>query len=423
VNSESGRAFVARQPILDRRRRLQAYELLFRSCADATAADVFDSSQATACVAVDAFLSMGLSTVLGPHKGFLNVDLEMLASEAIEALPSSRIVLEILETVPPWALERCKELRRRGFELALDDYVPGDDRSALLDSVDFVKVDLMETGRAALPALVRELRGHDVSLLAEKVETSEEFEECIRLGFDLSQGYFFAKPTTLSGRRLDPERSALLGVFRALSEERPNAEIGDIIKRHARLGVQLLRIANSAALGSVQEITNLEHAIMYVGRLPLRRWVLLMLYASGGADASVNPVLELAAIRGRLLELLAPHSSLQQSASATNDQAFLAGVLSLGDAILDAKLAEILDELRIDSEIRSAVLERSGELGRLLQVAEHLEADRFDELSELLTSTGLSMDQVADSLHQAFAWYRQMRVPEVCAETSERGRS
>ena len=417
VNSLSSEIFVARQPILDRHRRVVAYELLFRDSANAAVANVEEGSLATARVAIDSILSMGISTLLGPHQGFLNVDLEMLASEAIEALPHERFVLEVLETVPPWALERCDELRARGYQIALDDFVPGDARHELLGSADYVKVDLTLTSRDALPLLVEALQAQGVRLLAEKVETHEEFDECMAMGFELFQGYFFAKPTTFSGKSLDLQRSALLAVFRAVSTDQPTGEIEQAFKRDARLGIQLLRIANSAALGAIGKITSFEHAIMYVGRKQLRRWILLMLYASGSGDLTLSPAIEVAAVRGRLLELLVP---LVPSESAIDpearDAAFLAGMLSVGGAILGVDPGAMIDELGVQSIVGAAVLERKGPLGSLLRISEAIEAGRFDDLGERLEAVGLSSIQLKHALSEAYAWYRQAGIDDAFAQ-------
>lgn len=408
-DSPSKQAFVARQPILDAGKELFAYELLFRDSAEAGVAQFPDASSATACVAMDSLLNMGISAVLGAHRGFLNVDLEMLASEAIEALPPERFILEVLETVPAWALERCLELQERGFEIALDDYVPGDPREGMLPAADYVKVDLTLTDPKDLPGLVAELQRYRARLLAEKVETNEEFELCKSLGFELFQGYFFARPTTLSATSVDLERTNLLSAFRALSEDSSTGELEEVFKRDPRLGVQLLRIANSAALGSVQRITSFEHAVMYVGRQQLRRWVLLMLYSSRSGGQAAHPAIELAAVRGRLLELLAPLiPSESGGGSASTASAFVAGMLSLGDAILGTTLAKVLETLQVEREVEFAVIDRKGLLGHLLRVMEALEGGRFVELTRELEALGLSADQLAQAQQEAYAWYRAM---------------
>ena len=416
MSAAADQIFVARQPILDRHRNIVAYELLFRDSLEAGFANVADGSSATARVAIDTFLSMGISAVLGPYKGFLNVDLEMLASEAIEALPAERFVLEVLESVPPWALERCIELRQRGFKIALDDFVTGDARTALLQSADYVKVDLPLARSGSLPGLVRDLRAYPVCLLAEKVETNAEFDECMDLGFDLFQGYFFAKPTTLTGSKLELRRGGLLTAFRAISDDKSTGELEEVFKRDVQLGFQLMRIANSAALGSIQRITSFEHAVMYVGRHQLRRWILLMLYASGGDEQKVSPAIELAAVRGRLLELLAP--LIATSGAEIKERAFMAGMLSLADAILGSNLGDIIQELRVEPQVESAILKHRGTLGDLLRVAEAIENGRFAELAEILESLGISAEQLGHAQSEAYAWYRQMGADQLVGTTA-----
>jgi EAL and modified HD-GYP domain-containing signal transduction protein len=401
-------AFVARQPILDRRQSIAAYELLFRDGAAASGAAIDQPSRATARVAIDTFVTMGTASVLGDRRGFLNADLELLASEALEALPTEQIVLEVLESVPAWAHARCLELRRAGFALALDDYVPGDPRRPMLDAADFVKVDLVLTPGAELPALVRELRDSGAQLVAEKVETRDDFQRCLDLGFDFFQGYYFAKPVTLSARRHDPERTALLEAFRALSEDTEVVELENCFKRHTDLGIHVLRFANSAGMGSRTKIATLQHAIMYLGIVPLRRWVLLMLYGGSDASAGAGPLAELAAVRGRLLELLLDAVDPELASQVSKECAFLAGMLSLADALLERDLGEVIDELRVDPVIREATLERRGTLGLLLRAVECLEQGNFTELAERLREAGMPTEALADAQREAYGWIRNV---------------
>ena len=407
MTSDARDVFVARQPILDGSRKLVAYELLFRSSASAQGAEVADGSQATAQVAIDTLLSLGLNTVVGRHRAFINADLEMLASEAIEVLPTDRFVLEVLETVPAWARERCAELRDRGFEIALDDFVVGDDRERLADLVDYIKVDLMLTREQGLGQLVGDLRRFDARLLAEKVEDTNDFDFCRELGFDLYQGYFFARPTTVSGRGLDVERAGLIRSFRAVSDDRSVDEVADVLKQNAKLGLQILRIANSAGLGSVQKISSFEHAIMYIGRQHLRRWLLLLLYSSRSGLELGNPAIEIAAIRGRMLELLCPLAPTSAGLDdEAHDGAFLAGLLSLSESALGLELTELMDELGVHAAVRAGVLSREGLIGSLIDAVEHLERGRFDELCESLERAGLSMEQIGHAQMEAFDWFR-----------------
>jgi EAL and modified HD-GYP domain-containing signal transduction protein len=299
-------------------------------------------------------------------------------------------------------------LQRAGFRLALDDYVPGDSRDSMLKAADFVKVDLVLTPPDQLESLVGYLRQSGAKLVAEKVETREEFQQCLELGFDLFQGYYFAKPMTLAARRQDPEHAALFQAFRALSADTELGELENCFKRNARLGIQLLRLANSAGVGASQRITTLRHAIMYLGRVQLRRWVLLMLYAGGEAGRGVEALAEIATVRGRLLELLLGSAETKSGDHVAKECAFLAGMLSLADVLLGRDLAEVMTELKIDRVIREAVLERRGPIALLLEIVECLEHGRFHMLAEHLAEAGITTEQLAEAQSEAYTWIRSV---------------
>lgn len=193
--------FLGRQPIIDRERKLAAYELLYRSAFGSATASVTDDAAATAQVIRRAFHDIGVNTVLGPCQGFINVDAEMLMGHAIEALPKERVVLELLETiaVDEGVVRRCRELKQRGYRLALDDFISWDERyEPLLEIVDIVKVDILGLDRDALTDLVFRLKLYPARLLAEKVETWERARQCLNLGFDLFQGFLFGRPALLA---------------------------------------------------------------------------------------------------------------------------------------------------------------------------------------------------------------------------------
>lgn len=192
--------FLSRQPILDRRRRVIAYELLHRRGRE-DEAQVSDDGAATARVMRHMLRDLGVETVLGRCHGFINVDAEMLMSTRIEALPRERVVLELLETVEvdDALLSRCRALKARGFRLALDDFVTWHERyEPLLALADIVKVDILQLDPAALVQLVSRLRLYPARLLAEKVENCAVARRCLQLGFDLFQGFYFARPAPLA---------------------------------------------------------------------------------------------------------------------------------------------------------------------------------------------------------------------------------
>lgn len=198
--TRSSDMFLARQPIVDRQRRLVAYELLFRNGSDGNRARVDDDALATAGVVQRAFGDLGIRTVVGGARAFVNLDAEWLLGSAVQRLPGPQVVLEILETVciDAQLVERCRVLKALGYLLALDDFFHYNEAyEPLLAVVDIVKIDVLQLDSAALGALVRRLQLWPTRLLAEKVDTAERAAQCMALGFDLFQGFFFGRPAIL----------------------------------------------------------------------------------------------------------------------------------------------------------------------------------------------------------------------------------
>ncbi|MCG8590764.1 MAG: EAL domain-containing protein [Proteobacteria bacterium] len=396
--------FVGRQPILDRAGSLVAYELLFRDSAEAEAAVFENAASACSRLLVNTFMSMGVGAVIGDKQAFVNVDESILQSELVEALPQERVVLEILEDVSasPGTQRRCAELREVGFTLALDDYVKGDAREPLLEWVDLVKVDLTQVQGSDLRSLVRALRRSGVEILAEKVETQEEFALCRELGFDYFQGFYFARPETVEGAAFDPARSAIMRVLRCLFDEAESVEIADALKGNVNLSINLLRLVNSAAAARPSRIGNVVDAVNYLGRAQLSRWVTILFFAGDGEGGVESPLLQAAARRGRLMELLA--GELDSEAKAQADGAFLVGMLSLADAVSGVPLEVVVDELSLAENIGSAIVGRTGLLGQLLELTLRLEAVRPDLAEPLRLELGIEFDVLQRCEYEAFAY-------------------
>ena len=243
---------IGRQPIVDRDQEVVAYELLFRTSSSPQAAEIQEAGRASVRVMVNTFASLGIDAVLGNFLGFFNVTRAVLLSDAVELLPMDRVVIEVLEDidVDDEVIRRCRELRRRGFQLALDDWIVDDPRRALLPLVDLVKVDLPAIPKGRLRKLVRDLRKHDVMLLAEKVETLTEFNTCLRLGFDRFQGFFFARPIVLEGVNLDVTKTTLLQLLQLMMSNADTLEIVERFKQDVKLGLNLLRLVNTGGMAA-----------------------------------------------------------------------------------------------------------------------------------------------------------------------------
>jgi len=405
VSDAADQLFLGRQAILDREQRLFAYELLFRN-GTRNAADVTDGVQATATVIANAFSELGVEAALGDCRGFINVDEAFLFSDMLELLPKESVVLEILETVPPTeaVVERCKALKAAGFTLALDDVIQLEPAFAeLLALVEIVKVDIQPLSRVQLMQLAMKLKPMGKQLLAEKVDSREQMEQCLKLGFTLFQGYYFAKPTIIAGKKLDHSQLSLMKLMGLLLGDADTAELEATLKPEPGLTVNLLRMTNSVGAGCSETITSLRHAITVLGRRQLQRWLQLLVFASGSQAGSTNPLLMMAATRGRLMELLA--GELRSGDAAFSDQAFMVGIMSLMPALVGQPIADIVAPLGLSAPVRDALCEQAGALGQLLQVAEASEGGDLDLLGDRLAALpGLGPKALNRAQTQALQW-------------------
>lgn len=398
--------FIGRQPILDRSQQTYAYELLFRR-GQQNSAVVSDDLAATATVLTHVFSELGVEAALGPYLGFVNLDARMLMSDALEMLPREKFVLEVLETVEitQQIVQRCRQLKDMGFQLALDDFITFEERHRpLLEMADIVKVELMGMDNATLLKTTRTLRQWPVKLLAEKVDSEAQVKHCLDLGFDFFQGYYFAKPTIIAGKKLSHSELTLNRLLGLVLEDADTALLESIFKPEPGLTLNLMRLTNSAASGVRQKITSVRHAITVLGRRQLQRWLQLLIYADvapGGNLAS--PLLQLAATRGRFMELLA--GDLLGSSRDLEDRAFMTGIMSLMPALLHVPIEEVIVSLNVAQDVREALEKRGGLLGRMLQLAEALEKNDADACSGLIAELpGAAAERVNAVLTQAMAW-------------------
>ena len=384
--------FLGRQPILDREQQLFAYELLFRSgkAEDGNFASFVDGNQATATVITHAFTEFSMADALGPYQGFIKVDQGLLFSDLINALPPHSVVLEILETVAqtPEMLARCEQLRFAGYILAVRERPEAlDQNRPLLKLAQVIKIDISRVDPARLQQLTANLKPLGKTLLAEKVESVEQMKLCHGLGFDLFQGYYFARPTVITGKHLQASELALMRLLGLLSHDADISEIEKVFKQEPVLTVNLLRLTNSVGSGMATRITSLRHAITILGRRQLLRWLQLLLYSGSSSTApTVNPLLQLAATRGRLMELLVDKTpEIKEGGRELIDQAFMVGILSLMPTLTSVSIEEVLSQLPVAAPVQDALVKRGGVLGHLLTLIESLENEDHAKAEAMLT--------------------------------------
>ena len=400
--------YLARQPMLDRNQALFAYELLFRNTPN-NSAEIDTDLAATSAVLAHA-AQLGLPRAVGDACAFLNVDTEVLMSDIFAFLPRERTVIELVGSVEATepVLWRLAELSGHGFKFAAEASVHGSRLGRLLPLLDYVKVDLRAMPLVTMLSLVPRLRGTGKRLIAEKVESQAEYKTCLDLGFDYFQGFYFARPSVIAGRKLSPSQLALVELMNLVASDADNSEIERAIKRDVTLSINLLRIVNTPAAGLRQRIDSLSQALIVVGRRQLQRWLQIMLYAEpGNRGHTQTSLLMLASTRARLLELLA--GRLRPGQRHVADMAFTVGIMSLMDALFCVPMADLVEQIPVSDEVGQALLRRSGFFGELLRLAESFE--RMEEGDEMLPALGelaAGGDDLMELEMAAFEWSGQV---------------
>lgn len=372
---------LARQPIFDHRAEVVAYELLYRSGPRAGEAGVVDASGATAQVLLSAFSDLGLSEVVGAKSAFINVPWQLLLTEPALPRPAERIVIELLEGAPatPEVVRALERAKAEGYRVALDDFVPHPGAERLLAVADIVKLEVLGVADGDLERQVRELEGHGVELLAEKVETHEQFVRSRELGFTAFQGFFLARPRTLSGRRVPTSlgRIQLLAVLQDPATE--PEDLARAISADVGLSYKLLRYVNSAFFSLPRTVSSVRDAVVLLGATGVRRWATLLVLA--GVEDQPHELLVTALVRARTCELLS-----RASGAGDADAYYTTGLFSVVDALMDARLGEVLDALPLDGEVCRALLEHGGAKGAALGAIKAYERGDFDTIAPSLRS-------------------------------------
>ena len=353
---------VGRQAIFDRRMEVFGYELLYRDGTD-NCAHIVDGDEATARVIVNTFLELGIEQIAGNAQTFMNLTANFFLSRHYEALPSKNVVLEVLETIEPTpaVLQAISRAKQNGYQIALDDFVVRESHRALLDHADYVKVDVLALTDEELYEQVAMLKDYPVRLLAEKVEDRGVYEQCLALGFEFFQGYFFCKPQIMKGVSLSGSRMAVVLLLAKLQD--PSIalhDLEDLVKNDIALSVKLLRYVNSASVGLPRSVDSISQAIGMVGTERMRQWATLLVLAQTGDKPS--ELMRVALIRARMCESLCPLHGVSSS------QGFTVGLFSILDAYFDCEMNQLLADLPLASEILDALLKREGVLGIISEV-------------------------------------------------------
>ncbi len=367
--------FIGRQPIYDRTLEVYAYELLFRA-GDAANAVFTDGDLATSQVLIGTVMDIGLENIVGDRRAFINLSEGFLTGRFPLPLSPRQVVLEILETIAPEpeVLATLADFRRRGYTIALDDFVLRPEREALVSMASIVKLDVLALSPAELEEQVARLRPSGVRLLAEKVETHEQFAICQALGFDYFQGYFLCRPNVVRGRGMSTNRPVLLKLLAELQD--PEVDPRDLertIALDVNLAYRLLRLINSAAFGLRREVTSLRQALLLLGTHAVRNWASLLLLAR--IDDKPRELMTIAQVRAHMCE------QLSTPAQELRGQGFMLGLFSVLDALMDRPLSELLDALPLPASVAEALTGRGGPLAPVLAAVLDYERGNWSQLA------------------------------------------
>jgi len=357
--------YVARQPILDRRQEVYGYELLFRSGTE-NACDPANLDQASFQMLHTSLLGFGLDVLLGDRLGFINASREVLLQEFYLVLPRDRTIIELIESVEPTPaiIAACLDLKRAGYRLALDDFVRRPEMAPLAELADTIKVDFQATAEAERRAIVREFAPRKVQLVAEKIETREQFAAAAAEGFTHFQGYFFCEPQLLQASDVPAFKRNCVRFMAELN--RPDLDfdaLEAVIKQEVALAVKLLRYLSSAGFGWRHEVRSISHALRVLGERATRKWCSLMALTVLGEDKPAELVVT-SLVRAQFAEQV----GMEARMGARGADLFLVGMLSTLDTLLGQPMDEALDRMPLPQEVRDTLLGRTTSMSPVWQL-------------------------------------------------------
>jgi len=392
-----GLRYVARQPILDLRGRVHGYELLFRAGPDMAFSG--DGETATSTM-IDNTVIFGLEALTGSLPAFVNCTAEALTGPLVQMLPPSMTVLEVLETaVPtPALIAACRDLKERGFRLALDDFMWRSDLEPLVKLADYIKVDFVKSGPAQRTELLQRLYGASICLVAEKVETQEEYRQAVSEGFNLFQGFYFCRPVLMKNRKVPANHLSQFEILQLLLDDPVNVRrLAALVKRDAALTYRLLRLVNSPVSAMRQEVSSIETALLVVGVETFRRIAALAI-ASEVNSAQSTEILRMAFVRARFCETAALQCGLDPA------EQYLAGLLSMFPIMLRIGMENLVPALPLREEIRMALMGRFNPEGCLLHWLENHERGDWAICDAIVQSNELNSRRIMRCYTEAIKW-------------------
>ena len=393
--------FIARQPIFDTKGRVYAYELLFRSGLH-NYFDCDDQDHAAASVIANSNLLFNLDEMTGGTKAFINCTRTVLLEDLMTTLPRQQAVVEVLEDVEPdeAIITACQRLKKQGYILALDDFVYHKNFEPLLELADIIKVDFLLSDVEEQERLAKTMIPRGIKMLAEKVETHEVYEHAKNMGYQLFQGYFFAKPVIISRKDIPTNKVQFLRILKDIhAQEVDFKKLALTIQSEVSLSYKLLKLINSAAFALRHKVTSILQALSLLGLREIRSWVSLLSIASMADDKPAELVVS-SLIRARLCEQLAQPCKMGDRQS----DMFLMGLFSLLDVIMSRPIDEILHEITVEEDVMGALTSEPGTLRSILDLVIATEKGEWEKVSSLALELRIEEEFLSTEYLDAVKW-------------------
>jgi len=399
--------YVARQPIFDIKKCIFGYELLFR----ADMANFFPEIQgdsATSKLLSNSFFNIGIEKIAGSNLAFINFTQELLLKQLPLMFSQDRLVVEILEDVQPDkdVIEACQEIALNGYIIVLDDFFYKPSLEPLIEVADIIKIDIKATPLEEVGDLVKKMTERGVDLLAEKVETHDEYNRALEMGFRYFQGFFFSKPEVLKGKEISTPQMQLLEIMAEVNKEDFEFNrLEKMIVRDASISYKLMRLINSAYFKRAKEISSIRQAIVMIGEVGIRRFLSLISMA-GLAGNKPDELIKVSLVRAKFCELLGNHPG----SSAETSELFTLGLFSLIDAIMDNSMENLMSQIPLSSNIKEVLISRTGDLSGYLSLVESYEKGDWGEIEETTNIMGIDEYDLPRQYMESLSWADSLNV-------------
>lgn len=398
--------FVARQPIFNRKNDVVAYELLFRSGHEDNY-DGIDGDKATMNVISNSFYSSDLKTIINDKRVFINFTEKLIKEELATILPPKRVIVEILENVEPNSeiIAACKNLKSMGFILALDDFVFHEKYKKLIELADIIKVDFRITKGFERKKIFNILKiNKKLKFLAEKVETIDEYNEAMDLGYTYFQGYYFSKPVILSTKHIPSHKCTALKTLDLLNKENIDLnELENLILRDVGLSYKIMRLINSSAYSIRNKITSIKYALAFLGEKEIIKWLYVVLL-NDLKETNSDEIMKVSLQRAKFCEEICNISGFKEKVFI----AYITGLFSVIDAILNCSMEIIIKEIYLPNEVKDALIGNENILSKILDLTVSYEKGEWNKVIAYSDKIGIDMSKISKIYFNSLEWSKEI---------------